>query len=1022
MVRFIQHNQNHCGAAFNLMWQTAREREVDVVIVADPVKNQGHNNNIVYSEDQLTAIITCGNFPVQRIVNKAARGMLAVEVGGILVVSAYAPPSWTLQEFEQLLDNIVLTVTRSTKFIVAGDFNAWSASWANTLGTRGEPQRLRGDTLLAAFAGLEMVILNNGQDTFVTPERKSAIDLTFVSQSLAETATWEVLPDYLNSDHKGILITLGQEQASSPRGNAKKGWKTTLFHKELFTAALDRVLQEMQVSTPDDLVKALNKACDATMSRLKKTCKWRGVYWWTSEIADLRKKCKAASRAAQRAHGNPDFPTRRREYKLARNALKRAIKRSKKATWNSLVNKSDTILFGEVYVILKRMVGGNRIPKELDPDKLKTIVDELFPDHPVTTWPTYQTTADQNNTERVTDDEIRNIGRSLKSGKVPGPDGIPNAALAAAMKEQPSIFTRVYQRCLDTGNFPNDWKKQRLVLIPKPGKRPGDSGSSRPICLIDGVAKGLERLILNRLNEHIERVNGLSEKQYGFRTGRSTTDAIERVIDMASGSRARNRGANRYCAIVTLDVKNAFNSASWMAVARSLQNINTPEYLYKLIGDYFRNRVLYYETNEGVKERAVTAGVPQGSVLGPTLWNLMYNEVLNLTLYEGATLVGFADDIVLVAVGSRIADLENTIEISINIIRQWMDSVELQLNIPKTEYILVSSHRSGQESNIIVEGHTIHSSRHLKYLGVIIDDRLEYTQHIKYVAERAVVNTNALVRMMPNRSGPRSCRRRVIATTIIAGIRYASPIWADSLKFECRKQWLRRCHRPLVNRVISAFRSTSHDAACVIAGMMPLHILIDEDHRVRQRSITSGVSSKLARIAERPHSIEVWQREWSNTTSGSWTKRLIPDIKPWISRKHGNIEFHMCQFLTGHGFFNAHLHRMGYVESPLCPACGDEHQTAEHTIFVCGSYLLARLRLERDLQADFDVENVADIMCRDEATWTRVAEYIHEVMEHQYQLQRSYRRDGESELHNQAAAIEETPHERAGISSGEDTS
>ena len=74
------------------MWQTAREREVDVFIVADPVKNQRQNNNIVYSEDQLTAIVTCGNLPIQKIVNKALRGMLAVEVGGILIVSAYAPP------------------------------------------------------------------------------------------------------------------------------------------------------------------------------------------------------------------------------------------------------------------------------------------------------------------------------------------------------------------------------------------------------------------------------------------------------------------------------------------------------------------------------------------------------------------------------------------------------------------------------------------------------------------------------------------------------------------------------------------------------------------------------------------------------------------------------------------------------------------------------------------------------------------------------------------------------------------
>ena len=339
---------------------------------------------------------------------------------------------------------------------------------------RAEPQRLRGDTLLAAIAGLEMVIMNNGQDTFVTPERKSAIDLTFVSRSLMETTAWEVLPDYLNLDHKGILITIGQEQTHSPRGNAKKGWKTTLFHKELFAAALDRILHEMRVNTPDGLVKALDKACDATMSRLKRTCKWRGVYWWTSTIADLRKKCKAASRAAQRAYGTPEFPERRREYKLARNALKREIKQTKKATWYRLVNISDTILYGEVYVILKRMVGGNRVPKELDPEKLNTIIDELFPNHPVTTWPSYQPTRGQENPESVTHEEIRNIGRTLKSEQVPGPDDIPNSALATAMIEEPKMFKNVYQRCLDTGEYPDNWKKQRLVLIPKPGKRPGE--------------------------------------------------------------------------------------------------------------------------------------------------------------------------------------------------------------------------------------------------------------------------------------------------------------------------------------------------------------------------------------------------------------------------------------------------------------------------------------------------------------------------------------------------------------------
>lgn len=82
----------------------------------------------------------------------------------------------------------------------------------------------------------------------------------------------------------------------------------------------------------------------------------------------------------------------------------------------------------------------------MDPEKLNTIIDELFPNHPVTDWSTHQPTTGQENPESVTDEEIQNIGRSLKSRKVPGPDGIPNAALATAMIEELTMFKKVYQR------------------------------------------------------------------------------------------------------------------------------------------------------------------------------------------------------------------------------------------------------------------------------------------------------------------------------------------------------------------------------------------------------------------------------------------------------------------------------------------------------------------------------------------------------------------------------------------------
>ena len=129
------------------------------------------------------------------------------------------------------------------------------------------------------------------------------------------------------------------------------------------------------------------------------------------------------------------------------------------------------------------------------------------------------------------------------------------------------------------GIFPASWKRQKLVLLPKAGKPPGKPTSYRPICLLDTVGKMLERVIYNRLLPVVESQGGLSDRQYGFRKARSTIDAIKMVTGLAENAIHGRGSTSKYCIVVTLDVRNAFNSANWNLIRESLAKIGVPAYL-----------------------------------------------------------------------------------------------------------------------------------------------------------------------------------------------------------------------------------------------------------------------------------------------------------------------------------------------------------------------------------------------------------------------------------------------------------
>lgn len=103
-------------------------------------------------------------------------------------------------------------------------------------------------------------------------------------------------------------------------------------------------------------------------------------------------------------------------------------------------------------------------------------------------------------------------------------------------------------------------------------------------------------------------------------------------------------GSKKYCLLAAYDVKNAFNSARWDNIFLALNRLGVPAYVKRIIKNYLNNRQLMYNTEDGPQHYRITEGLPQDSVLGPLLWNIMYDALLKTSIPAGAEMVAFADN------------------------------------------------------------------------------------------------------------------------------------------------------------------------------------------------------------------------------------------------------------------------------------------------------------------------------------------------------------------------------------------
>lgn len=782
----------------------------------------------------------------------------------ITFCSVYIPPSHNTSS-----DDIsTLIQSLPSPYIICGDLNAHSPTWG-IISNEHFRSNSRGniiDYLLSSDNNLSL--LNHpGTPTHLnsTYGSLSAIDLTLSSTDLSPKVRWATHLDLCDSDHFPIILSshlLAPDVTTSPPRWLINKANWPLFHN----------LTEDTSSLPDPpnsssaleaFTNFVIKAAESSIPRSSGINKPRQVPWWSDEISSCIKSRRKAYRSYQSSHSQTDFIN----YKKARANARAQVRSAKKRSWSSFIEginhpvspsamwrgvkrisgngsyhhisqlKSQDFYISDPSLITEALANHfSSVSSNTNYDdsflfhKLQTESSPVSFDSPAGESPSYNLPISEY-------ELISTIHKNLKNA-APGQDNIHASMLKNLHPTALSYLLSLFNSIFLSNNYPLPWKTVIILPILKPSSDPHLPGSYRPIALSSVLGKLFQKILNKRLLWYLESNNLLSPFQYGFRKGRNSSQAL---IDLQNEIKEAT-SANSCLYSVFFDLQEAFPRVWRHYIENKLSEIGLRGNLPSILQSFLHNRSLLVRIqNITSAPHTVENGVPQGEVLSVLLFLLAINDITKC-VKPPLTQRLFADDYSISVRSSNPTRAHRLLQESLDAITKWTSTKGFRFSSSKT-YSVIFKKRIPVPciQPLILQDFQIPSRTTAKLLGLLFDQRLNWSTHIKTLKAKCLQSLNILKYLShPSKGCNRKLLTQLYRSLIRSRLDYGAPVYGLASKSVLAL--LDTVQSSSLRMVLGAFRTSPKLSLCAEAAEPPLFY--------RRMILTSNL---LASVAQYPH-------------------------------------------------------------------------------------------------------------------------------------------------------------------------